>query len=54
MGGCASLVEGERCDALVIGYDIDLVAPFITRFELENIEKADGGFVPSRDIPADG
>lgn len=35
VGGGTSLVEAERCGASVIGYDIDPVATFITRFELE-------------------
>jgi adenine-specific DNA methylase len=35
VGGGTSLVEAERCGAKVIGYDIDPVATFITRFELE-------------------
>ena len=35
VGGGTSLVEAERCGARVIGYDIDPVATFITRFELE-------------------
>jgi adenine-specific DNA methylase len=35
VGGGTSLVETERCGARVIGYDIDPVATFITRFELE-------------------
>jgi len=35
MGGGTSLVEAGRCGASVIGYDIDPVATFITRFELE-------------------
>lgn len=35
VGGGTSLVEAERCGANVIGYDIDPVATFITRFELE-------------------
>lgn len=35
VGGGTSLVEAGRCGASVIGYDIDPVATFITRFELE-------------------
>jgi putative DNA methylase len=35
VGGGTSLVEAARCGARVIGYDIDPVATFITRFELE-------------------
>ena len=35
VGGGTSLIEAERCGANVIGYDIDPVATFITRFELE-------------------
>jgi len=35
VGGGTSLIEAERCGARVIGYDIDPVATFITRFELE-------------------
>ena len=35
VGGGTSLVEAMRCGANVIGYDIDPVATFITRFELE-------------------
>ena len=35
VGGGTSLVEAERCGASVIGFDIDPVATFITRFELE-------------------
>lgn len=35
VGGGTSLVEAMRCGAHVIGYDIDPVATFITRFELE-------------------
>ena len=35
VGGGTSLVEAGRCGARVIGYDIDPVAAFITRFELE-------------------
>jgi putative DNA methylase len=35
VGGGTSLVEAKRCGASVIGYDIDPVATFITRFELE-------------------
>lgn len=34
VGGGTSLVEALRCGAHVIGYDIDPVATFITRFEL--------------------
>jgi len=34
VGGGTSLVEAIRCNANVIGYDIDPVATFITRFEL--------------------
>jgi adenine-specific DNA methylase len=34
VGGGTSLVEARRCQARVIGYDIDPVATFITRFEL--------------------
>lgn len=36
VGGGTSLVEAERCGARVIGYDIDPVATFITRFELDS------------------
>ncbi len=35
IGGGTSLVESLRCNARVIGFDIDPVATFITRFELE-------------------
>ncbi|VVM08333.1 hypothetical protein [Methylacidimicrobium tartarophylax] len=35
VGGGTSLVEAMRCGAYVIGYDIDPVATFITRFELQ-------------------
>jgi len=35
LGGGTSLVEAGRCGAAVIGYDIDPVATFITRFEIE-------------------
>ena len=35
MGGGTSLIKAERCGARVIGYDIDPVATFVTRFELE-------------------
>lgn len=35
VGGGTSLVEAERCGASVIGFDIDPVTTFITRFELE-------------------
>ena len=38
VGGGTSLVEAGRCGARVIGYDIDPVATFITRFELETIK----------------
>jgi len=34
IGGGTSLVESMRCNARVIGFDIDPVATFITRFEL--------------------
>jgi len=34
IGGGTSLVESMRCHARVIGFDIDPVATFITRFEL--------------------
>ena len=34
IGGGTSLVESARCNARVIGFDIDPVAAFITRFEL--------------------
>jgi len=34
IGGGTSLVESLRCNARVIGFDIDPVATFITRFEL--------------------
>lgn len=34
IGGGTSLVESTRCNARVIGFDIDPVATFITRFEL--------------------
>ena len=34
MGGGTSLIESMRCNAKVIGFDIDPVATFITRFEL--------------------
>jgi adenine-specific DNA methylase len=36
VGGGTSLVEAGRCGARVIGYDIDPVATFITRFELDS------------------
>jgi len=35
VGGGTSLVEALRCNCRVIGYDIDPVATFITKFELE-------------------
>ena len=35
VGGGTSLLEAIRCNCYVIGYDIDPVATFITRFELE-------------------
>lgn len=35
VGGGTSLTEASRCQAKVIGYDIDPVATLITRFELE-------------------
>jgi len=35
VGGGTSLFEAGRCGARVIGYDIDPVATYITRFELE-------------------
>jgi putative DNA methylase len=35
VGGGTSLIEAQRCGASVIGFDIDPVATFITRFELE-------------------
>ena len=35
-GGGTSVVEASRCNARVIGYDIDPVATYITRFELES------------------
>jgi adenine-specific DNA methylase len=35
VGGGTSLLEAIRCNCCVIGYDIDPVAAFITRFELE-------------------
>ena len=35
VGGGTSLIEAERCGTRVIGYNIDPVATFITRFELE-------------------
>ena len=34
VGGGTGLVESHRCDASVIGYDIDPIATFIMRFEL--------------------
>lgn len=34
IGGGTSLVESMRCNARVIGFDIDPIATFITRFEL--------------------
>lgn len=34
MGGGTSLVESMHCNARVIGFDIDPIATFITRFEL--------------------
>lgn len=37
VGGGTSLVEAGRCGARVIGYDVDPVATFITRFELEAV-----------------
>lgn len=36
VGGGTSVVEASRCNARVIGYDIDPVATAITRFELES------------------
>jgi len=38
VGGGTSLVEAGHCGARMIGYDIDPVATFITRFELEAAE----------------
>lgn len=35
VGGGTSLYEAKKCNSRVIGYDIDPVATFITRFELE-------------------
>jgi adenine-specific DNA methylase len=35
VGGGTSVVEASRCNARVVGYDIDPVATYITRFELE-------------------
>jgi adenine-specific DNA methylase len=35
VGGGTSLIEASHCNAYVIGYDIDPIATFITRFELE-------------------
>jgi len=35
LGGGTSLVESMRCKARVIGFDIDPIATFISRFELE-------------------
>jgi putative DNA methylase len=35
-GGGTSVIEASRCNARVIGYDIDPVATYITRFELES------------------
>ena len=35
IGGGTSLVESMRCNARVVGFDIDPVATFITRFELD-------------------
>lgn len=34
VGGGTILVEASRCDARLVGYDIDPIATFITRFEL--------------------
>ena len=34
VGGGTALVEASRCDARVVGYDIDPIAAAITRFEL--------------------
>src|SRR4051812_21910383 len=34
VGGGTSVVEASRCNMRVVGYDIDPVATFITRFEL--------------------
>ncbi len=36
VGGGTSVVEASRCNARVVGYDIDPVATYITRFELES------------------
>ena len=36
VGGGTSVIEASRCNARVIGYDIDPVATSITRFELES------------------
>jgi adenine-specific DNA methylase len=36
VGGGTSIIEASRCNARVIGYDIDPVASSITRFELES------------------
>ena len=36
VGGGTSAVEASRCNARVVGYDIDPVATYITRFELES------------------
>ena len=37
VGGGTSVVEASRCNARVIGFDIDPVATYITRFELESV-----------------
>src|SRR6185437_929739 len=39
VGGGTSVVEASRCGARVIGYDIDPVAAWITRFELGVAQK---------------
>lgn len=36
VGGGTSVIEASRCNARVVGYDIDPVATSITRFELES------------------
>ena len=41
VGGGTSVVEASRCGAKVIGYDIDPVASFITRFELGAVNWAE-------------
>ena len=49
LGGGTSLVESMRCNARVIGFDIDPVATFITRFEL-TASRLDGHYSEIDDV----